>query len=211
MSPSPLFARLSSPATTLDFLGIEIDTLQMEARLPSEKLAYLKELLAEWGHCTHVTLRDVEVLTGFLQFTSQVIPTAHAFLRGLYDFESEFTTPFSCWWLSKAACRDIAWWATFPMEWNGICFISLQHCILHVYTAVSGTKGLRGFFGANWFSVRCPHCHQTHHIQVKEMLAMVHAILCCPVISRLSGLAWNLTNVGIPVHYQVRCTSPGLT
>jgi len=32
-----------------------------------------------------------------------------------------------------------------------------------------------------------------------------------PVISRLSGLAWNLANVGIPVHYQVRCTSPGLT
>jgi hypothetical protein len=31
------------------------------------------------------------------------------------------------------------------------------------------------------------------------------------VISRLSGLAWNLANVGIPVHYQVRCTSPGLT
>jgi hypothetical protein len=31
------------------------------------------------------------------------------------------------------------------------------------------------------------------------------------VISRLSGLAWNLTNVGIPVHDQVRYTSPGLT
>jgi hypothetical protein len=31
------------------------------------------------------------------------------------------------------------------------------------------------------------------------------------LISRLSGLAWNLANAGIPVHYQVRCTSPGLT
>jgi hypothetical protein len=31
------------------------------------------------------------------------------------------------------------------------------------------------------------------------------------LISRLSGRAWNLTNIGIPVQYQVRCTSPGLT
>jgi hypothetical protein len=150
----------------------------MEARLPSEKLAYLKELLAEWGHRTHATLRDVEVLTGFLQFASQVIPTARAFLRGLYDFESEFTTSFSRRRLSKAARRDIAWWATFAMEWNGIRFISPQRRVLHVYTDASGTKGLGGFFGANWFSVRCPRRHQTHHIQVKEMLAVVHAILC---------------------------------
>jgi hypothetical protein len=31
------------------------------------------------------------------------------------------------------------------------------------------------------------------------------------LISRLSGCAWNLAYVGIPVQYQVRCTSPGLT
>jgi hypothetical protein len=47
------------------------------------------------------------------------------------------------------------------------------------------------------------------------MEAQAGCVHPCPrdvtLISRLSGRAWNLANVGIPVHYQVRCTSPGLT
>ena len=36
------------PTTCLTFLGIEIDTLAMELRLPRDKLNRLKDLLAEW-------------------------------------------------------------------------------------------------------------------------------------------------------------------
>jgi hypothetical protein len=73
-------SKIAGPATALDFLGIELNTLQMEARLPLKKLTYLKELLVEWGNHTHTTLHNVQELTGFLQFASQVIPTLRAFL-----------------------------------------------------------------------------------------------------------------------------------
>jgi hypothetical protein len=162
------------PSTTLEFLGIELDTVLMEARLPAEKLSYLNE----WSHRTHATLREVQELTGFLQFASQVIPTARAFLRGLYDFEWEFATPFSRRRISKPARRDITWWVTFAADWNGIRLVCPQRRTLHVYTDASGSKGLGGYFGTHWFSVRCPRRHRNQHIQVKEMLAVVHAILC---------------------------------
>ena len=36
------------PSTCLDFLGIEINTIAIELRLPQEKLSKIKELLSEW-------------------------------------------------------------------------------------------------------------------------------------------------------------------
>ena len=55
----------------------------MEARLPPDKLSFLLELLEEWRSISRCTLRQLQELTGYLQFTSQVIPMARAFLRAL--------------------------------------------------------------------------------------------------------------------------------
>ena len=52
----------------------------MEARLPPDKLSYLTTLLSSWISRTHCTLRQLQELTGFLQFCSQVIPHSRAFI-----------------------------------------------------------------------------------------------------------------------------------
>jgi hypothetical protein len=114
--------KICGPSTVIEFLGIELDTEQLEARLPPEKLSYLKELLDDWSHRTHATLREVQEFTGFLRFATQVIPTARTFLRSLYDFESGFATPFSRRRLSKPAQHDIAWWGIL---WNPLVFGSM--------------------------------------------------------------------------------------
>jgi hypothetical protein len=101
-----------------------------------------------------------------------------AFLRGLYDFSAGFTSRFSKRHISKAACRDINWWRRFAADWNGIHFISPSRETLHIYTDAAGTKGLGGHFGRQWFSVHCPRRFRHEHIQVKEMLAIVQAVLC---------------------------------
>jgi hypothetical protein len=197
--------KVLGPATTLEFLGIEFDTVQMEARLPADKLSYLHELLSSWTQSTHAQLRDVEVLTGFLQFASQVIPISRAFLQGLYDFQGEFGTQFSRCRVSKAARRDIAWWSAFAMEWNRVRFITPHHATVHIHTDASGKKGLGGYFKADWFAVRCPRRHRHHHIQVKEMLAVVYAVLCWG--EQLSGLhvVFHVDNDAVrsQCHYQL--------
>jgi hypothetical protein len=171
-------SKIEGPSTKLEFLGLELDSEAMEVRLPSEKLGYLLELLSSWNSMTTCTQPELEELTGFLQFTSQVIPTSRAFLRGLYDFSAGFTSRFSRRHISKAARRDIDWWRRFAADWNGMRFISPSRETLHIYTDAAGTKGLGGHFGNQWFSARCPRRLRHEHIQVKEMLAVVHAVLC---------------------------------
>ncbi|CAK5284821.1 unnamed protein product [Mycena citricolor] len=169
----------------------------MEARLPGEKLEYLRELLDSWTRRTHAQLHDVQELTGFLQFASQVIPTARAFLCGLYDLQNKFSSPFARRRISQSARRDIAWWSAFSADWNGIRFIAPQRRILHVWTDASGTKGLGGHFGSRWFSVHFPKRSLTEHIQVKEMLAVVHAVLCWGKDFRGAHVIFHIDNEAV--------------
>lgn len=67
-------SKIVSPDTTVEFLGLELDSLAMEVRLPQDKLAFLCDLLAAWRTRTVCTRRELDELTRFLQFTSQVIP-----------------------------------------------------------------------------------------------------------------------------------------
>jgi hypothetical protein len=83
------------PSTHLEFLGLELDSIAMEACLPSDKLAYLSELLDTQALKTKCTWHELQELTGFLQFALQVIPKSRTFIRCLFNFSSTFTSPFT--------------------------------------------------------------------------------------------------------------------
>jgi len=144
------------PCTSLEFLGIELDSVAMEARLPADKLAFLHELLASWSSKVSATLKETQELVGFLQFTSQVIPYSRSFLRRIIDFLTKFRSPFSRRWISAGVRADLHWWSTFATPWNGVRLLLPVQTNTEVYTNASGSKGLGGYFGDSWFSTRAP-------------------------------------------------------
>lgn len=85
-------SKVEGPATTLKFLGIELNSIAMEACLPCDKIIYLHDLLLKWSRKKLCTLRELPEFMGFLQFTSQVIPTSHVFLQALFNFSSTFSS-----------------------------------------------------------------------------------------------------------------------
>lgn len=88
-------SKVEGPTTVLEYLGIILDSIRMEARLPADKLTYLGELLEQWSAKSHCTLHELAELTGYLMFCSQVIPYSRAFLRSMFDFSSTFKSSFS--------------------------------------------------------------------------------------------------------------------
>jgi hypothetical protein len=170
--------KVFGPATQLDYLGLNLDTIAMEVRLPPEKLTYLLDLLASWSQRTHCRLHELQELTGFLQFSSQVVLTSRAFLRSLYDFSTQFKTSFTRRRIPKSARHDIEC-GTVSLP-SGTVFGS-SHLLAIPFAlmpAASKASADGGHFGSDWFSARCPRRYRHEHIQVKEMLAVVHAILC---------------------------------
>ncbi|KAL7278212.1 hypothetical protein ACG7TL_008187 [Trametes sanguinea] len=167
------------PCTALEFLGLELDTIAMEARMPADKLTWLGDLLTSWRVKRTCRLRELQGLIGFLQFASQVIPHARAFIRRLIDFSATFRSDFATRHIPAYARRDIHWWSVFHSTWNGIRLITPSRPTLHVYTDASGaeSKGIGGIFQSSWFASRVPRRFRRRDIQFKEIYAALQAAM----------------------------------
>ena len=68
------------PTTLIIFLGILIDTIKGELRLPADKLEWLQALLREWGDRKSCTRRELESLIGLLNHACKVVRPGQSFL-----------------------------------------------------------------------------------------------------------------------------------
>ena len=59
--------KLQGPTTSLSFLGIELDTMAMELRLPQEKLGQLKVMIQDWKARKSCSKRELLSLIGRLR------------------------------------------------------------------------------------------------------------------------------------------------
>ena len=94
------------PATTLVFLGIEIDSVREELRLPEDKLMQLKEALSHWR--------------GLLSHAAKVVKAGRTFLRRIIDLSTSASQLHHFIRLNTEARSDIEWWFRFISLWNRI-------------------------------------------------------------------------------------------
>ena len=73
------------PTTSLIFLGLVIDTHDLTVKIPIEKVRQLQALLLNCLRQKKVTLKEIQVLVGALNFFSRAVPSARAFNRRFYD------------------------------------------------------------------------------------------------------------------------------
>ena len=68
------------PTACLTFLGITIDTVANELRLPADKLERLRTLLVSWGDQKTYSQRELESLIGVLNHACKLVRPGHSFL-----------------------------------------------------------------------------------------------------------------------------------
>ena len=76
------------PSTTLPYLGTELDSLEIEARLPLDKLLKAKDLVLKWLSKRSAKKRKLLSVIGYLQHRYKVIVPARPFLRRLIDIST---------------------------------------------------------------------------------------------------------------------------
>jgi hypothetical protein len=179
----------SEEGTTVSFLGIELDTVLMEARLPQEKYEKATTLVAETLHRSSVKYSELESLVGFLAFASKVVRSSRPFLREMYTALSRTPRTHHIR-ITGDLKKDLAWWDEFLPQWNGITMLpstTAAAAAMQVWTDASGSKGLGGYFlqagqplttlrKEAHFSIATPTRHQGKHIDYKEMYAILHAL-----------------------------------
>ena len=67
------------PSQVLPFLGVELDTVLFEARLPADKLREIKDLLQQLLGANHTTYGFLDTFLGKLSFASRVVVQSFSF------------------------------------------------------------------------------------------------------------------------------------
>lgn len=142
------------PTTCLEYLGITLDTVNMEARLPSEKIDRIVALLNEFKAKKSCTKRELLSLLGHLNFACRVIYPGRSFISYLISLSTTVSELHHHIQLSEECRLDLDMWHKFLREWNGTAFFLnddvSKAADMHLYTDATD-KSFGGLFNNRWF------------------------------------------------------------
>ena len=171
--------KIEGPNTVLTFLGILIDTVKLEMRLPEEKLATLRTLLQQWHTVKKTTKRNLLSLIGSLSFAAKVIPAGRIFIRRLIDLSMSVKKLHHHIKLNSSTRADIKWWLDFLPSWNGTGLMLRTEwddaADINLCTDTAGSLGFGAYFQRAWIMGKWSHNQQGRSIQWKELFAIVAA------------------------------------
>ena len=176
--------KLEGPSQCLTFLGIEIDTASSQLRLPVDKLARLKALLAQWAARRSCQCRHLESLVGSVQHACRVVRPGRAFLRRIIDLLRipSATKGHHHIRLNREFRADLQWWVTFAEHWNGVpIFPSPREPAVRVTSDASGSWVCEAWSGSRWFQLEWLASAQGYHISFKELFA---GLVSCAIWGR---------------------------
>ena len=140
--------KVTPPCRVVEFLGIEVDTVNSVLRISDERMAEVKSILSEWSGRRSCSKRQLLKLIGKLAFAARVVRKGRAFLGRLIGLSKKLKYLHYRTKLNVEARRDISWWSQslashngtgiFPPDWSRIG-------VQHVYTDASNYG-----FGASW-------------------------------------------------------------
>ena len=110
------------PSSTISFAGIELDSVLMEARLPPDKLVKYYDLISSFLRRRKITLREIQSLTGLLNFACTVVVTGRAFLRRLIYLTIGIRSSHFLIRLTREVKEDLKVWQQFLAGFNGRSF-----------------------------------------------------------------------------------------
>ena len=168
------------PATSITFLGIEIDSVATEIRLPQEKLARLKSELYSCRGRKACRKRDLLSLIGSLAHACKAVRAGRSFLPRLIDLSTVVSNLNHFVRLSREAKSDIEWWYQFSERWNGISTMHMANgnsvqASVSMTSDASGSWGCGAYSGPHWFMLQWVGPITECYITAKEMVPIVIA------------------------------------
>ena len=177
------------PATTMSFLGFEIDTVKKEIRLPADKLERCKIEILDLIGKKKTRLRKLQSVIGLLNFACEVVLPGRAFLRRLINLTCGVSSPFHWIRLSKTTSgvqEDLQVWLAFLSSYNGKSFFLSERFFsnvsLKLFTDSSASIGYGGYFCNDvfekvpWFAGTWSEWWRQQNIMFLELYPIVIAI-----------------------------------
>jgi len=194
------------PATLLEYLGIILDTILMQARLPEDKLTRLKALVKLF--LTRDTCRrsEMESLVGHLNFACRVVVPGRSFISLLLQAMKQAKRPHGQVYIDSECKADLYMWQYFLSKWNGISLFLENETTtadrLDLFTDASDW-GFGGYYKGDYFYDSWPHDLLTQveregklSMSFKELYPIVVAAILWGKYWKRKRIVFHCDNIG---------------
>ena len=146
------YNKVRSPSQVQLYLGVELDSLEMQLRLPEEKLDKLKIELQFFAGRRRATKKQLQRLCGILGHCSTLVKGGRTFSHRVISMLASFTGGRRYVTLSQNFHKDLDWWADFAKWFNGTAKIIQPPIHTSMVTTDASGTGYGAFFGIDWIS-----------------------------------------------------------
>lgn len=167
------------PDTSIQFLGLTLDSVLGQCRLPIEKVQKCLTLLEEVAQKKKTTLKQLQSLIGYLNFCCCVVLPGRSFIRRLIDATRGVTRPSHHIRIDAGMRADLVIWKEFVGNYNGVTFFREEQWIssnqLALYTD-SSKLGFGAICGTKWTFGEWPALWKHYHITILEFYPILAAV-----------------------------------
>ena len=181
--------KTEGPTTCLTYLGIILDTIKMEARLPEDKVKrmvlFIDDILKKKS-CTKLELLQ---LLGHFNFATRVILPGRAFVSYLIQLSTTVKELHYKVHLNQECKNDLRMWLCFLSKWNCVSLFYertlTSSADMELYTDAASSTGFGGYYLGEWFCDKWPD-NMTENIGSKMSMAFMELY---PIV--VAALLWG--------------------
>ncbi|XP_073685315.1 uncharacterized protein [Garra rufa] len=148
------------PATSIEFLGINLDSAKFQASLPKEKIDRIILVSSTLLSSSSCSKRELLSLLGHLNFAMRIIPQGRPFISHLLSLASSVHALEDLITLSHACRNELRLWIMFLKQWNGLSLfynnLISSPIDIQLFTEAAPTTGFGGFYQGRWFASPWP-------------------------------------------------------
>ena len=194
------YEKTTRPDTIIIFLGIELDSVGMTARLPDDKLVKYQGIVQVMLEAESLSLKELQSAIGNLMYATCIIAPGRAFLRRLYSLVCGHTNPRTKIPINAEAKKDLSIWAQFLVILNSKQIISVSQWVnandINMYTNAS-KLGYGGTYGKSWIQGHWPQLWQLFSIFLLELYPIYILIKMFSYKIRNSRITINCDNTSV--------------
>jgi hypothetical protein len=177
----PMVQEKTESGKCLIFLGIELDSVNMQARLPQDKLAKALNLVHTFQSRPKITVQQLESLVGVLNFACSVVALGRPFLGRLHQMlrGRKVRIPHLHLRLTRGAKEDLKMWEAFLRQFNGVSIFLPNDPVPAISLGLSlhsSDRGLGISCLTKWVSIPWPQEWLSKPPLIRSLLTVLMAV-----------------------------------
>ncbi|KAM3916024.1 uncharacterized protein RB166_015396 [Leptodactylus fuscus] len=201
----PLAAdKTEGPTTVLNFLGLTIDTVAMECRLPVDKLAELRGLVKRACRLKKLQLKELQSLLGKLNFACRIMPMGRVFSRRLAAATAGVLVPSHYIRLGWELRGDLAVWDSFLEGYNGRSLWvgdTVEAFDCELFTDAAGSVGFGAYYQGKWCVGSWPRDWVeeglVRNLALLELFPILVSVMVWGEVFRNKRIRFHCDNMGV--------------